>query len=103
MKLVHSRRFRPAKPSSRIKALLDTITEAQLREWVERISVPRHFGAEPVQNRATANWLCDVFESLGYRVEQQGKYRTTVPHPQPPTQPAPPISSPYHSVPLCPG
>ena len=42
MNIVHSRNVKPVTASPRIKTLLDTITEAQLREWVERISVPRH-------------------------------------------------------------
>ena len=60
MYIIHSRQVPPAEASAKIAVLLETIGEGQLREWVERISVPRHFGAEPEQNRATADWLCDV-------------------------------------------
>jgi len=74
MKIIHSRKVRAAAPSPRLVTLLETITEAQLREWVERVSVPRHSGAEPEQNRATANWLFSDFASMGFRVERQGEY-----------------------------
>src|SRR5258707_13383477 len=74
MHIVHSRKVEPIAASSGITKLLHTITEAQLRQWVEHISVPRHFAAEPEQNRATAPWLSEIFESLGFRVERQGKF-----------------------------
>jgi Zn-dependent M28 family amino/carboxypeptidase len=103
MKVLDSRRVKPAHPSSSIKTLLDTITEAQLREWVERISVPRHFGAEPAQNRATAAWLCGIFESLGFEVERQGRYANVVALPKAPFNEVVLVGAHYDSVPMCPG
>src|SRR5437016_14357807 len=82
MYIIDSLQVRPEKASAKIAALLDTIAEGQLREWVERISVPRHFGAEPEQNRATANWLCGVFDSMGFRVDRQGEYSNVVALPE---------------------
>ena len=72
MLVVHPRKVRSAQPSAKIQSVLKTISEGQLREWVERISVPRHFTAEARQNRATARWLHEVFAASGYRVERQG-------------------------------
>jgi Zn-dependent M28 family amino/carboxypeptidase len=103
MKVVHSRTVKPTTASSGIKTLLDTITEAQLRQWVERISLPRHFIAEPAQNRATAKWLCDVFESLGFRTERQGKYANIVALPERPLEEVIVVGAHYDSVPMCPG
>src|SRR6266404_2355640 len=103
MKVLDSRRVKPANPSSRLKTLLDTITEAQLHEWVERISVPRHFRTEPAQNRATAAWLCGVFESLGFRVEPQGGYANIVALPPTPFNEVVLVGAHYDSVPMCPG
>ena len=78
MNIIHSRNVRAAVSAPKIATLLGTITERQLRAWVEHISVPRHFGAEPEQNRTTADWLCGVFESMGFRVHRQGGYSNIV-------------------------
>lgn len=103
MKLVHSNKLEPVESSGRIAALLKTITENQLREWVERISVPRHFGAEPKQNRVTADWLCGVFESLGLRVERQGRFSNIVARPKAAFEKVVLVGAHYDSVPGCPG
>src|SRR3546814_10888827 len=44
------------------------ICESQLRVWVQQIARPRHFTAESAQNRATADYLIQAFQSLGYTV-----------------------------------
>jgi len=103
MKISHSRKVRPAESSAKIAALLETIAEGQLREWVERISVPRHFGAEPEQNRATANWLYGVFDSMGFRVERQGEFSNIVAIPNASFGEAVLVGGHYDSVPMCPG
>ena len=103
MRLVHSRKVRPAESAAKVKALLETIAEPQLRAWVEHISVPRHFGAEPEQNRATAAWLHSLFESFGFRVERQGKYSNVVALPVEPFDEVILVGAHYDSVPMCPG
>jgi hypothetical protein len=103
MNIVHSRKVRAAERSPKIAALLETITEAQLREWVEHISVPRHFSAEPKQNRVTADWLWSVFGSLGFQVERQGEYSNIVALPQNSFEEAILVGAHYDSVPMCPG
>jgi Zn-dependent M28 family amino/carboxypeptidase len=103
MNIVHSRNVKAGTASSKLKALLDTITEAQLREWVERISLPRHFGAERARNRAAAEWLCDVFDSAGLRTEAQGQYANILAFPERPFADVILVGAHYDSVPLCPG
>lgn len=103
MKIVHSRKVRPAESAAKVAALLQTISEKQLREWVERISVPRHFGAEPDQNRATAAWIHGVFDSLGFRVERQGRYSNIVALPESSPDEVILVGAHYDSVPMCPG
>ncbi len=103
MHIVHSRKVEPIAASSGITKLLHTITEAQLRQWVEHISVPRHFAAEPEQNRATAQWLSEIFESLGFRVERQGKFANIVALPKTPFDEVILVGAHYDSVPMCPG
>src|SRR5260221_748127 len=103
MNIIHSRKVRPAEASAKIAALLETIAEDQLREWVERFSVPRHFGAEPEQNRATADWLGGVFGSMGFRVESQGEFSNILALPDPAFEEVILVGAHYDSVPLCPG
>ena len=103
MKIVHSRGAKPGAASSEIKVLLKTITETALRKWVDRISVPRHFGAEPAENRAAANWLCDVFESFGFTTERQGKYANVLALPACALEDVVLVGAHYDSLPMCPG
>jgi len=98
MKIVHSRKIRPAEPAAKVEALLKTVSENQLREWVERISVPRHFGAEPEQNRATAAWIHGLFDSMGFRVERQGRYSNVVAYPDAPCDEVILVGAHYDSV-----
>jgi acetylornithine deacetylase/succinyl-diaminopimelate desuccinylase-like protein len=103
MKIVHSRKVHPAESLAKVAALLKTINEKQLRDWVEHISVPRHFGAEPEQNRAIAAWLQGLFESMGFRVERQGKYSNIVAFPEDAGEEVIVVGAHYDSVPMCPG
>jgi|SRR6185369_10567893 hypothetical protein len=103
MNITHSRKVRSAESSAKIVALLETIAEGQLREWVERVSVPRHFAAEPEQNRATADWLCGVFDSMGFHVERQGEFSNILALPDTPFDEVILVGAHYDSVPMCPG
>lgn len=103
MKVVHSRQFRATGTAPRLAALLQTIAEPQLREWEERISVPRHFRAEREQNRATARWLCDVLHAMGFRVARQGPYSNVLAFPENPFADVVLVGAHYDSVPMCPG
>ena len=98
MKIVHSRKVRPAEAATKVAALIETVAENQLREWVERISVPRHFGAEPEQNRAAAKWIHDLFDSMGFRVERQGKFSNVVALPSAPFNKVILVGAHYDSV-----
>jgi Zn-dependent M28 family amino/carboxypeptidase len=95
--------MRPAESSAKIATLLETIAETQLRQWVERISVPRHFAAEPDQNRTTADWLCGVFDAMGFRVERQGEFANIVALPKTALEEVILVGAHYDSVPMCPG
>jgi hypothetical protein len=88
---------------SLLPRVLGTITEAQLREWVERISVPRHYIIEPEANRATANWIHETFASLGYNVSRQGFYSNVIAAPNIDLRKAILIGAHYDSVPNTPG
>ena len=74
MRLSHSSQSLPGVPSPEVRAAMASVSEMRLREWVEKISVPRHFEAQPAQNRATAKWLAELFAEWGYNVRRQGAY-----------------------------
>lgn len=103
MNVVHSRNARPGMTDPKLIALLETIGEEQLREWVERIAVPRHFAAEPEANRATAAWLDDTFDSLGYRTQRQGQFANVLALPKREFEKVILVGAHYDSVPMCPG
>ncbi|HZR17956.1 MAG TPA: M28 family peptidase [Verrucomicrobiae bacterium] len=103
MNLVHSRTAKSGVASPEVRALLDTITEEQLRKWVERISIPRHFAAEPHANRATAAWLNEAFETQGFRTELQGQYSNILALPPKEFEEVILVGAHYDSVPMCPG
>jgi len=86
-----------------VQSLLQRISETDLRAWVNQISVPRHFIAEPAQNRATADWLAGMLHSFGYEVEIQGLSRNVVAFPKSPGGPAIVLGAHYDSVPSSPG
>ncbi|PWU11203.1 MAG: aminopeptidase [Verrucomicrobia bacterium] len=102
MNLVHSRNAKSGVASAKIGELLDSITEEQLRKWVERISVPRHFAAEPQANRATGAWLSELFESFGFRTQTQGRFRNILALPQGEFKQMILVGAHYDSVPMCP-
>jgi len=103
MHIVHSRKVRSIAPWPKVKELLKTISEVQLREWVEHISKPRHYSVEAEQNQATAAWLCKVFGSIGLHAFRQGRYSNIVAMPQKPIRRAVLVGAHYDSVPHSPG
>lgn len=103
MKLIHSHSVQAEQPSSQIAAVLETINEDQLRNWVKRISVPRHFQIEAEENRATADWLAGEFEQIGYQIERQGQFDNVVTRPAGTFDEVLLVGAHYDSVPGCPG
>lgn len=103
MNLIHSQTVQAKQPSSEIAAVLETIDEDQLRNWVNRISVPRHFQIEGERNRATADWLAGEFEQMGYQIERQGQFDNVVARPAETFDEVLLVGAHYDSVPGCPG
>ena len=102
MKVVHSGKVRAVEPLPKLKTLLETVSDRQLRQWIEHLAVPRHFVAEAQQNRATADWLDNLFVSLGFRVERQGRYANVLAFPQKSFKEVVLVGAHYDSVPMCP-
>jgi hypothetical protein len=92
-----------AKPQGEINSLIETISEQELRSWVERIAVPRHFLCEPEQNEDIARWIAAQLQSWGYQVQFQGEWRNVIALPQKISTPLVLVGAHYDSVGGCPG
>jgi Zn-dependent M28 family amino/carboxypeptidase len=90
-------------PQDDIRSLLETISEAELRQWVERLSVPRHYICEPEENEGVALWLAAQLQSWGYQVEFQGEWRNVMALPKNFSNPLVLVGAHYDSVGSCPG
>ena len=103
MQLRHSSEFDSRAPLERVAAVLNAISEPQLKEWVRKIAVPRHFLLESKQNRATAAWLREQFALQGYVVLDQGEHSNILAKPRDLAGEAILIGAHYDTVPGSPG
>ncbi len=77
---------------------------ARLREWTERLAVPRHFSMHPRQNRRVGEELAGALEAAGFVARFQGDYRNVVALPQGADgERLSFVAAHYDSVPFCPG
>ena len=72
MTITHSTDLASDENFPAIEPLLSRISSRQLIDWVQKISVPRHFVTESEQNKATADWLAAQFKAFGYVVTRHG-------------------------------
>jgi Zn-dependent M28 family amino/carboxypeptidase len=105
MQLLHSHQIKAAAMNPAIASLLHKISEPELRAWVRHLSRPRHFLAEPSQNRATAAWLAEQLRGWNYAVQETGATRNVVAIPQdlPTDAPVTVVGAHFDSVPGSPG
>jgi Zn-dependent M28 family amino/carboxypeptidase len=103
MRLLHSSQVPAAPARAEIRSALESISSSQLREWVEKISVPRHYRAQPQMNEAIARWLADELRAWGYAVELQGSLRNVVAWPRNKASELVVVGAHYDSVPETPG
>src|SRR6266516_5391324 len=90
-------------PLPRVSQSLASVGEADLRQWVERLAVPRHFDLEREENKNTALWIAAQFQSLGYPVELHGSWWNVVVWPKEVSGPVALVCAHYDSVGGCPG
>lgn len=96
MMLVEAKGTQPAQPLR--------VDEAELRDAVGRLSVPRHAWAQARENRRAGERIATELAGLGYRVSFQGTHRNVVAvRPGPIDQPITLICAHYDSVPGTPG
>jgi hypothetical protein len=99
----HASDFPVAKTKVEYMDLLQQIQEKDLRVWVKRLSVPRHFMAQPQENRAMADWIAGQLKSWGYQVLFQGRFNNVVALPRTIRSPLVLVGAHYDSVPMTPG
>jgi hypothetical protein len=103
MRLLHSSQSPAGVRSAEISAIVASLSETQLRKWVEKIAVPRHFVAQREANRATANWIAEYFAELGHEVKRQGQFENIIALPRKKCAGAVLVGAHYDSKPETPG
>lgn len=103
MRLIHSSDAVAGIRLAEVHAGLGSVSEARLREWVEMISIPRHFGEQREDNEATARWLATQLKDWGYEVKLQGQYNNVVALPKKQSKEMVLVGAHYDSVPGTPG
>jgi len=90
-------------PRPRVSQSLASVAEEDLRQWVKRLAVPRHFDLEREENKKTALWISAQFQNLGYPVELQGSWWNVAVLPKEASGPVTLVCAHYDSVGGCPG
>lgn len=103
MLIRNASRLRQGVPSDLIQELLNGVTPHMLREWVERISIPRHRVVNAEANTAVAEWLARELNAWGYEVSFQGKFRNVIAQPEGVSGKVIVVGAHYDSVPTTPG
>jgi len=96
-------RLKAGAPSAILQELYPPLTPGMLREWVERISIPRHRIVNAEANVAVADWLAEEFSHWGYEVSFQGRFRNVIAQPAKTTDKVIVVGAHYDSVPTTPG
>lgn len=104
MKVIHSLDAKTLKTNASLQICLNSISEFELKEIVETISIPRHFKYNSSNNKQVANWIFDQFSSFGYETHFQGKFSNVVAlNPMAKSDSVILIGAHYDSAPNCPG
>jgi hypothetical protein len=90
-------------PKEMIRAAMESVSQAELRAWVEKLSFPRHFLAEPDENERAALWIASQLQGWGYSVQLQGRWRNVVALPKKLSGTVILIGAHYDSIGGCPG
>jgi hypothetical protein len=90
-------------PKAKIADPMASVSEVELRKWVERLAVPRHYVMEADENEGAALWIASLLQSWGYDVKFQGQWRNVVALPKNISRPITLVGAHYDSVGGCPG
>src|SRR3989454_4498845 len=91
------------KPLPQISKGMASVAEQDLRGWVERLAVPRHFELEQEENKNTALWIAAQLQAWRCQVELQGPWWDVGALPKNLSDPMTLVCAHYDSVGGCPG
>jgi Zn-dependent M28 family amino/carboxypeptidase len=77
--------------------------EVRLRQWVERLAVPRHRHANARNNAWVRDQVATALRNCGFEVQIQGCHRNVVAFPPGAERPLVAVAAHYDGVPHCPG
>jgi len=103
MQLIHSRSLAAGRPKSEVQKAQRRVTDSSLRDWVQRLSVPRNFYVQRKANQAVADWIAAQFEEWGYAVRRQGSVDNVIATPNRPADALALVGAHYDSVAGTPG
>jgi Zn-dependent M28 family amino/carboxypeptidase len=103
MQLVHSRSLAAGRTRSEVQKAQRRVTDAAMRHWVQRLSVPRNFYVQRKANQAVADWIAGQFEQWGYAVRRQGSVDNVIATSNRPAEALALVGAHYDSVPGTPG
>lgn len=104
MKVLHSAAAKTVQKKSDYENCLNSISETDLKKFVEEISIPRHFKYNARNNKIIAEWISSQLTTFGYETHFQGKFSNFVAlNPNAKSDSVILIGAHYDSVPNCPG
>lgn len=104
MKVIHSSNAKTLTLTDTLQNCLLSISEKELMNLVEEISIPRHFKYNSKNNRRIANLIASQLSSFGYETHFQGQFSNVVAfNPNTRSDSVILVGAHYDSVPDCPG
>jgi Zn-dependent M28 family amino/carboxypeptidase len=103
MLITHAAKMSPDEVNTHTLKVLNSVSETYLYELVKQISIPRHFKAQPQNNRRIARFLTQQLQSIGYQTESQGRFANILTVPKNSSTPCILVGAHYDSVPQTPG
>jgi Zn-dependent M28 family amino/carboxypeptidase len=104
MRVAHSSNAKTLPISSDYRDCLLSVSRNDLINFVEEISIPRHFTYNPRNNRRVADFIVSELKSFGYDPHLQGQFSNVVAlNPNVKSDKMILVGAHYDSVPNCPG
>jgi hypothetical protein len=86
-----------------VRALMDSVSESDLRGWVRWFAVPRHFVGQSAENGQTASVIAGLLRDWGYDVALEGEFYNVVARPHGVTGPMQLVGAHFDSTANTPG
>lgn len=78
MRIVHSQKRRPKKTDTAIATVLQQVSAAKLRQYVEMLAFPRHYEVDRQANIRARDRLLVLLHDFGYTPVLQGAYHNII-------------------------